>query len=190
MPLNTHEQKLALKADIQANTTVLPFAGGNQQISTVFGQASLDAGDAAIIAAWYNLPTSPAFWGFPASVSVDKVYLAISPAEYLVLSGQAATTNLHHNGLELLLRNGSIRPQSPEVRTWITTLLPAGTTPLSRAAILAAVTRIMTNLEKVFKVTATGPAGGDGSAQNVAAVLAFEGSVNANDIQDVHGLPA
>ena len=97
--------------------------------------------------------------------------------------------NLHHNLLALLLANGVIHPGDPSVRTKLTTIFPAGTAPITRAAILAECTRIMNNLEKVFKTTATGPAGGDGSAQNVAANLPFEGAVTGNDISDIKGLP-
>ena len=189
MPL-TPEQKLTLRTALQADTTVLAFSGGNQQINTVFGQANLGAGDAAVIAEYYNQPTSPAFWGYPSNVSVAAVVDAIDGGEYLVLGANAAASNLHHNLLDLVLRNGVIHPGSVAVRNQLLDIFPAGTAPLTRAAILSACTRVMNNVEKVFKTTATGPAGGDGSAQNSAANLPFEGTVSGNDISDIHGLPA
>lgn len=185
----TTAQKLTLRTAIQANETVLPFSGGNQQINTVFGQASLGAGDANLIAEHYNQPTSPAFWGYPANVSVQAVVDALDGGEYLTLGGNAATTNLHHNLLDLILRNGVIHPGSVAVRNQLLAIFPASTAPLTRAAILGACTRVMNNVEKVFKTTATGPAGGDGSAQNNAANLPFEGTLTGNDIADIHGLP-
>lgn len=186
----TPAQKVTLRTHIQANTTQLTFAGGVAAINSVFAGASLDAGDAQLIADWYNLLAAPDYWGFPKDVSVETVVKAISPAEYLVLSGQAATTNLHHNGIDLLLKNGVIHPQSPEVRTWLQTLFPQATAPTTRTAILNASTRRASNLEKVFGTNAAGPAGGNGSAQNQSALLNFEGEVNGQDIGDIHGLPA
>jgi hypothetical protein len=76
------------------------------------------------------------------------------------------------------------------VRTWIQTLFPAGTAPTSRTAILNAVTRPANNVEAALASAATGPAGGNGSAQNQSAVLNYEGGVTGDDISDIKGLPA
>lgn len=186
----TAAQKLTLRTHVQANATQLAFSGGQAAINTTFAGESLNAGDAQLIAEHYNALASPDFFGFPGSVAVDTVVQAIVPSEYLVLSGQAATTNLHHNGIELLLRNGVMHPQSVAVRTWLQTLFPNATAPNTRTAILAACTRKATNVEKVLATDGTGPAGGNGSANNAAAILNFEGTISGNDISDIKGLPA
>lgn len=185
-------QKQTLKTHIEANTTQLQFSSGLQQINTVFGQPSLDAGDANIIADHYNQPTNPAFYGFPSTVEVDDIIGATIGQnfnEYVSLNANAGITQLHHNAFDLLVRNGVIRPQNVEVRNALVGIFPAATASNTRSAILQAISRQANRVEQVLSSVGTGPGGGNGSSMTQSAILNFEGTVSTNDIQDLHGLP-
>lgn len=189
----TLAQKQALKADMLANTTQLPFSGGLATIAAVFGAASLDAGDATLIADHYNGEAVPTFYGFPDTVSVQSIIGATvgqNFGEWLALAANAATTNLHHNALDLVLRNGTIHPQDPETRNALSAIFPTGTAPNSRAAVLDACSRHASYAEKVLSAVGTGPGGGNGSAMNQSALLNWEGSLTTNDVQDLWGVPS
>lgn len=147
-----------------------------------------DLGNLGGIRDWYNAETdgqnghSANFWVFLSSMPVQTVIDAIDSAEYLALGASAAATNLHHNGLALLLHNGVMHPAPVATRNWLISIFPAGTAPNSRAAILEAATRLATEAEKLFAVVSSGPGGGDGSAMANSAQLVFEGQLSTSDI--------
>jgi hypothetical protein len=70
-------QKLTLRTHIQANTTQLPFGGGTAAINATFNAAFLNAGDAQLIADWYNLVASPDHWVVRVDASVGAIRNAI-----------------------------------------------------------------------------------------------------------------
>jgi hypothetical protein len=169
----TQAQLTTLKNHIAANGNTIP---AGQPWTGSFVGVAINAlpnnSDANVaIAGWYSQVAPGPVWGFRSSVPVQTVIDSIAPAEYLALTGNANTTNLHHNGLDLLLRNGVIRPSPVSTRNWLVALLPAGTAQASRDALLAACTRHLTHFEGLFAVTGTGPGGGGGSAQSQAKVL-------------------
>lgn len=189
----TLDQKIDIKNSLTADTTELPFNGGNQALNTVFNASNLNAGDAQVIATYLNSIASPDFFGFPRTIGVDDIIGATigqNFSEFVALTGNANTTNLHHNALSLLLRNGVIRPQNVEVRNALVSIFPAGTAPNTRSAILSACTRKANRVEKILALNGTGPGGGDGSAMNQSALLVFEGNITANDILDIKGIPS
>lgn len=187
----TPAQLQTFRDAIAANTNTIP--AGQPWSGTFAGTAVQNVphtDDGAIaVAGWYSQVRVPDLWAFSSEVKVEAIIKSISPSEYLVLASQATTTNLHHNGIELLLRNGVLRPSSAEVRTWLTTLFPAGTAPTTRTNILNACSRKQTYFEALFAVNATGPGGGNGSAQNAAQNLGsdkngnpIEGGVTADEV--------
>lgn len=175
----TQSQKLTLRTHVQANTTVLPFSGGDAQIAAVFAGPSLGAGDAALIAEHYNaLGAAGTHTAWKSLVPIGDIGRAINAAE---LGGLSTLNNTRIQTLCVLLQGGVSPALASQRAFWDDVFSGAGGVN-TRAALLALWKRLMRNVEKVF---ATGT-GSDASP----ATLTFEGTVDANDIQDIHGLPA
>jgi hypothetical protein len=179
MPLNSDAQKLTLRTHIQANATVLAFSGGAMAISAAFAQPTLDAGDAGVIADWYNLTgAAGTHTAYKSNVSITQVGDKINGTELAGLS------SLNSTRLQtvVVLSAGGVNPSLADRRQFFDDIFSGAGGQITRASLLALWKRLVRNVEKVF---ATGT-GSDASP----ATLTFEGSVNGNDIQDIHGLPA
>jgi hypothetical protein len=176
----TPEQKPTLRTHILANTTVLAFGGGDQQIGTVFAGESLDAGDAKVIADWYNLPTSPALYSWHFRRTRMEVRTSI-----LTAAGAAnqldALTGGKRDALFWLL-DDTLEPRLPAVRASVDDL--TGSQNTLKAAILAGFKRHVRNVERVF-CTGTGSLA---LPFDNATAGGFEGTVTQNDVSDLHGL--
>jgi hypothetical protein len=174
----TPAQKLTLKTHVEANTTVLAFGAGNQQINTVFNAASLNAGDAQLIAEYYNLlgpANTHTVW--KTLVTITQVGDKINGTELAGLS------SLNSTRLQtvVILSAGGVNPSLLDRRQFFDDIFSGAGGATTRANLLALWKRLCRNVEKVF---ATGT-GSDASP----ATLVFEGSVSGNDISDLHGLP-
>lgn len=177
MPL-TAAQKTTLKAAIEANTTVLAFSGGNAQINTVFNAASLNAGDAQLIAEHYNL-FGPAntHTAWKTSVTITQIGDKINGTELAGLS------SLNSTRLQTVvaLSSAGVNPSLVDRRQFFDDIFSGAGGATTRANLLALWKRLCRNVEKVF---ATGT-GSDASP----ATLTFEGTITGNDVSDLHGLP-
>lgn len=94
MPL-TAAQKLTLRTHIQANTTQLEFGGGLAAINTVFAGASLNSGDALLIAGWYSQLAAPAYVAWNTTVPIKSIRSLVNlqnftPADAVPASGATA----------------------------------------------------------------------------------------------------
>lgn len=175
----TSAQKLLLRTDIQNNATVLQFGTGANQINTIFSGASLNAGDAQVIADWYNLfgsATTHTAW--KTNVSITEIGDKINGTE---LAGLSSLNNTRLQTVVILSQQG-VNPSMTDRRTFFDDIFSGAGGTQTRANLLALWKRLMTNTEKVLS-TGTGS---DASP----ATLSFEGSISGNDISDIHGLPS
>lgn len=170
-------QKLALRTHIQANTTQLAFGGGTAAINATFGGESLNAGDAKIIADWYNLPAAPDYWVVRPDAPFVDVRNNILGARYTpapaITSGNAAQHTAASNAcmgklalLGFLLPPGAFGAfdatkalQVASMKDALTGLPSAGSFNLQDAGwvpgngsggVANVLVRRCTNLEKVF----------------------------------------
>jgi hypothetical protein len=202
MPL-INGQKLTLRTHIQANTTVLAFGAGNAQINTKFAATPLDAGDAALIAGWYNLQAAPDFFVWKDLPMEDVLNLitfaAMTPAD-AVPTTPALTVDVYRaralacQGKQFNLQNLIIgRQTAPMKRANYRTAMqdcltgiPAGASGALIAAnwngVRDAAKRLVNNLERVF-ATGTG-------TQATPGDVVVEGTVTGDEISDIKGLPA
>jgi hypothetical protein len=175
----TPAQKATLRTHILANATQLPFGGGTASIATVFGAASLGAGDAALIADHYNgFGAAGTHTVWKTGVGITEVGDAINGTE---LAGLSSLNNTRLQTLVALSANG-INPTLANRRQFFDDVFSGAGGVNTRAALLVLWKRLCRVVEKVF---ATGT-GSDASP----ATLTFEGTVSGNDISDIHGLPA
>jgi hypothetical protein len=176
----TPEQKPTLRTHILANATELEFGGGLAAINAVFAGESLDAGDAKVIADWYNLPTSPALYSWHFRRTRMEVRTSI-----LTATGAAnqldALTGSKRDSLFWLL-DDTLEPRLPAVRASVDDL--TGSQNTLKAAILAGFKRHVRNVERVF-CTGTGSLA---LPFDNATAGGFEGTVTQNDVSDLHGL--
>lgn len=178
MPL-TQAQKLTLRTNIQNNTTVLAFGGGNMTISAAFAQATLGSGDATVIADWYNLfgvANTHTVW--KTSVSITQIGDNINGTELAGLS------SLNSTRLQtvVVLSSGGVNPSLIDRRQFFDDIFSGAGGVNTRANLLTLWKRLCRNVEKVF----TTGTGSDASP----ATLTFEGTISGNDILDIRGLPA
>lgn len=177
-------QLATFAADLEANT--------DQDVTD-----ALAAGNNNAIVAWYNQQASPAVWVFRSSIDTDTAFDAIDKSEYvdvpasggstvaqLVQAIEAASLERRREfALELMLHNGTFDPSVESNRDALTDIFPPSM-PLTRASLLEASTRQATYAEALFISAASGPAGGDGSAQGQAALAGFTGSIALQDVRD------
>lgn len=188
MPL-TPAQKLTLRTHIQANTTVLPFAGGSAAINTVFGGASLGSGDAQLIAEHYMLTTTPNYWIVRQNAPFSEIRDAILGDRFTPTPGITGANAAQHTAasnqcmaklavLDFYLPPGSsaafdaTRPAQTKALKDSLTSLPsaasfnlqdAGWIPVaSSTGVANALVRRCTNLEKVFLTNTSVAALNDG----------------------------
>lgn len=177
----TPTQKPVMKAHIEANTTVLAFDAGNAQINDTFNAPTLNAGDAIIIADWYNALTSPAQYAWHFIRSRMDLRRAI-----LNTAGSAnqldALTGSKRDAL-LWAVDDTLEPRLAAVRASIDDL--TGSQQTLKAAILDSMKRHLTVAQSVFT---TGTKSFAAPGDNVTAG-GFEGTLTGNDISDLHGLP-
>lgn len=185
MPGLLQPQKLILRAHVLTNTTTLAFSGGNLQIGTVFAAPSLSGGDATIIADWYSALASPTY----------NIYRQSVPMGEIMLNGFDWTRvdNLSVGKAriwEWLFDAGAQRidPSKPNVRAGINAVWVGTAQDLAvRAAVYDHCYTAARRVEQVFAVVAGTVPAADGSGPGVPDFIGF---VNANDIQDIKGLPA
>jgi len=168
----TEAQLQTLADDMEANTD-----------QTVID--ALAAGNNNALVAWYNGQASPDFWVFKHSVDVDEVRRSIDWSE--VLDGTDGLSVRQQWGFNTLMHNGTYDPSEANNRNGLVAIFPASM-PNTRAAMLADATTLATYAEALFAETASGPAGGDGSAQNKSAIAVFAGSLSLQDIRDAVAL--
>lgn len=178
--LTTDTQRITLGNHIRANAAVAD---------------ALAAGNLGDIRDWYNGQASPNFWVFKASVDTDSAFKSIDKAEYVNVPASEGTTvaqliesieaaslaRRQEVALELMLHNGTYDPSIESNRDALVKIFPA-TMPNTRAALLVDATRLATEAEKLFAIAASGPAGGDGSAQNNSAIAVITGQLTTADV--------
>lgn len=212
-------QKLTLRTHIQANTTQLPFGAGTAAINTVFAGASLNAGDAALIAEHYNAVASPDYLGWAVvekpiiDAIIDKAAftptdaIPASPSTDLTYSNRAFLAQLKQTNAQWLTAGqGSLDARSASLRKNFQDCLrqlPTGISganqdagwgaPATPGAVRLGMQKKLTILEKVFVVAGSGSGntGGDarGSATNPDVFVVSE-TISGDTIGDIKGLPA
>ncbi|UCC32129.1 MAG: hypothetical protein JSU86_07570 [Phycisphaerales bacterium] len=135
-------------------------------------------GRTGFIAKWYNQEAVPAYWVFKTSVTTDDARKAFDWEE--ILTG-APVDALNRWAFDTLMANGDFDPSSENNRNGLARMFTGQ--PNTKLNILAASTRKGSKIEKLFAQAATGPGGGDGSAQTAAAVAVFVGEVTTEDVQ-------
>lgn len=180
MPL-TQAQKLTLRTHIQANATILAFAGGNATVADAFAAlAQANVGDATIIADWYDLATSPAQYAWRFTISRMEQRRAL-----MNTSGAGAQLDaLTASKREALLWgiDDTTDCRLSEVRACIENW--CGSQNTLKAAIIDSFKRHLSNVQSVFTTgTKSFAAPGDNATDG-----GFEGSVNANDILEIRGM--
>lgn len=158
---------------------------------------ALAVGDNNTIRDWYNQETSPAVWVFKSSVDTDSAFRSIDKDEYIDIPASGGSTvgdlveaieaaslaRRQEIALNLMLANGTYDPREESNRDALVKIFPSSM-PNTRAAFLADATRKANYAEAIFIATATGPAGGNGSAQGQAAIANYEGSVSKDDVRN------
>jgi hypothetical protein len=132
------------------------------------------------IRAWYNADASPSFHVFKSSVSTDVARKAVDWSE--VLDDVTPLKDIARWSFDQLLANGDYDAGSESNRDALAAIFAGTNYQNTRAAILAASVRLATEAEKLFAVTATGPAGGDGSSNTAAAALVYEGQLTNREV--------
>lgn len=141
---------------------------------------ALAAGALNAIAAWYNQDAAPDFFVFRTSVSTDDARKAIDYSE--VLSDTTPLGDVERWAFDNMLANGDFDPTVENNRDALVAIFNGSDYPNTRAALLAESVRLATEAEKIFAVTATGPAGGNGSNATNAAALVVDGDVTVSDV--------
>lgn len=135
---------------------------------------ALAAGNLNAIRDWYNQDASPNFWVLLDQLEVDSAIEAIDwDTDYAAIKDDMST-------FLLLFRNGTYATRGPGARAALDNVFSGASA--SKSAILGVATRLATYAESLFAVTATGPGGGDGSAQAQSANTVFLGDVTAQDV--------
>lgn len=166
----TSTQLVTLKDHIVANT--------DQTVIDALAEGNNNA-----IRDWYNTDASPNFWVFRSFVSdMDLKESAIDWTEHLAL------TLVELAVFEKLIAGGGFNPENENVRNGLAAIFAGGFQANTRNAILDLAARLATEAETVFATTATGPAGGDGSAKTQAAIAVVEGNLSTQDIRDAVAL--
>ena len=80
----------------------------------------------------------------------------------------------------ILFRNGSYKIRNEGARNALNEILSGANA--SKIALLAAVSRLATNAEKLFATDATGPGGGNGGTARTSANTNFVGALTHNQI--------
>ena len=156
---------------------------------------ALAAGSHNTIRNWYNQEASPAFYVFLTSVDTDTAFKSIDKSEYIDVPASGGTTveslveaieaaslaRRQEVALQLLLANGTYDPSVQANREALVEIFP-NTMPNTRAAFLADAVRQANYIEKLFATEGSGPAGGDGSSANDAAIPGYEGNVTTADV--------
>jgi hypothetical protein len=166
----TTEQQATLAADI---TPLL-------EVGQEFENVPHNSDGALAIAEAYNLQSDPDFWVFLSSVDTDTVRDSLDWTE--ILDDTTGLTELQRWGFDTLIHNGVYNPSKLSSRLAMLKIFPSTMTN-TRASILADATRLATRAEAVMATTASGPAGGDGSAQNDSAIMTFEGDLSYQDVK-------
>lgn len=216
----TAAQKLTLRTNIQANTTQLAFSGGTAAINAVFAGASLNAGDALLIAEWYNLTAVPDFFVWK-DLPMEDVLNLITFANMTPVDAIPTVTSLPSNPTSA--QNSTYSNQMATVHQWNGRSLSCqgkqfnlqnltigrNVAPMKRTNYRAAMQDCLTNI----------PAGVNGAAlaanwvgvrdaakrltnnlervfatgtgsQAVPGDVVVEGTITGDEISDIHGLPA
>lgn len=138
--------------------------------------AALAAGNNNQIRDWYNQDAAPDHWVFIEQMQVDDAVEAMDWAtDYTAFQDDM-------NAFLLLFRNGSYGVAGEGARNALNSILSGANS--TKNALLGIATRLATEAEKLFTVTATGPGGGDGSASNNSANTVFVGQVTRDDVRD------
>lgn len=195
----TPAQQQTLKTHIQANTTVLAFAGGNMTIAANFGAPLVSSSDNLVIASWYNGNASPDFFvwrDLPMSQVLNLITFAnMTPADAVPASnaGDALllwqARSLACQGKQFNLQNLTLGRSTAPMKLGnyrnamqdCLTQVPAGASGALVAAgwvaVRDAAKGLATNLEKVF-------ATGTGSFASPADSV-FEGAVSGDEIHEL-----
>lgn len=166
----TDGQKVALLAEIT------PLLEAGQEFEGI----PHNSDGALAIAEAYNLQADPDFWVFLSSVNTDAVRDSLDWTE--VLDETSGLTPAQQWGFDTLIHNGVYDPSKLNSRMALLSIFPAEMTN-TRANLLSDATRLATRAEALFATTASGPAGGNGSAQNKSAIASFEGQLSYQDVK-------
>lgn len=134
----------------------------------------LAAGNLGGIRDTYNADADPVVWVFEAQINVDNT------VESLDWANEYAEFKDDIDAIRLLFDNGTYAVEGPGAREALNVVF--ANCPNTKAAILLAATRHATLAESLFIEAATGPGGGDGSAQTKAATAVFAGAVTTSEI--------
>lgn len=135
---------------------------------------ALANGDNGSVAAWYNETASPDFFVLDDQIDVDNVI------EVLDWATDYATFKDDISAFLLLFRNRTYKVRSEGARNALNAILSGANS--SKVALLAAVSRLATNAEKLFATDATGPGGGDGGTTGTSANTNFVGALTHKQV--------
>jgi hypothetical protein len=149
---------------------------------------ALVAGANNVILEWYNTSSSPDFWVFKSRVDGKDLKEAIDWAEILTGSPVSAAERWALDMIMWPSETGGrwFNPTLENNRDGLVEIF--GGQPNTRDAILNISVRLATRIERLFAVTATGPAGGDGSDKAQSADAVIEGPIDIQDVRDAVAL--
>lgn len=141
---------------------------------------AINDGADEVIAQWYNQDDPTPVWVFKNNVTVRAVLDSLDYSE--LLDGTNGLTDRERWGFDNLMANGAYDPSNEKNRDKLVVIFDAVNHDDTRAAMLADATRYATYAEAVLKTTATGPAGGNGSAQDAAAIATYSGNLTHQEV--------
>lgn len=167
----TNAQLITLGNHIRANT--------DQEVID-----ALAVGSSTNLAEWYNRVASPNFYVFVDYVDeADIKNMGIDWTQHLSL-----------NAVQLSvfgqLMSGGFDPRPDSVRTALASIFAGAGQANTRNQLLSLSTKLASNVEKLFAVNGTGPAGGDGSSATNSALAVVYGTVSARQITQALRLTA
>lgn len=154
----TAAQLTTFKADILANPGGWTVGSNNE------------------IAEWYSQIASPDVWVLRNDIAVDDIVAAMDWAtDYAAFKDDIPA-------IRFLLDDGTYDATSVQARDALNAVFAGAAN--TKGNVLATATRLANNLESLFKVSTTGPGGGDGTSQSSSAIPIVTGSATIQNVRD------
>lgn len=164
----TTAQLQTWKADILADPTAL---------------ALFNAGDNSGLINYYNGVPATDFWVF--KTFVDNMQIKEEGLDWVEHEGLSSSK---FSTFQFMINGGGFNPSIINIRNGIANIFAGPQQVNTRGQILNISVRLANHIEAILAVSATGPAGGNGSASTSSALLTFQGNVTIQDARDVRNV--
>lgn len=204
MPLNA-SQLATLKTNILANTSTIPagMANAGAFVGVQIKDIPNDSDGNLAVATWYNLVASPGYWVWQSAVNRTTIYHSTtdlpSVFDWQTFKNQSVT---EQNAWVQMFMGDAAPFHKIALRNGVFNIFSGSANQnAQRAHIFAAARRLAKNIEKLFSA-APGTEGGISPVANNGntlghalggttnpAILSYEGSVTAQDVNSALNLP-